>query len=287
MHELTKLFELFEIQETDVLLVHSSLKGLNFPKYININKLIETMISFLYDGTLCMPAFDYMNVIDAHKTWSIDKSSGMGIISEIFRQKFATHRSNNPTHSIACIGTKAEFITSQPLTDKRIGPFGNYCFSLDSAFDKLYQLKAKILFLGVDTRKNTFKHYVEYKFVNDVINSMKDVSIKQDAVSELLTYDYILNNSIKIPDGEVVPKKTGKVWPWSDSKDMENEMIELGILKSQKFNNTEVYLIDNSYVFSNWLYNKFYKEQAYINEAAKLWAKKYIDIIKERGKTEC
>lgn len=278
MTELVKLFESFGIKKTDVLLVHSSLKGLGFSKYIDIDKFIGTMVSFLHNGTLCMPVFDYMNVIDAHKTWSIDKPSKLGIVSEIFRKKFATHRSDNPTHSVACIGTKAELITAQPsIQNKRIGPFGNYCFSVDSAFDRLYWLKAKILFLGVNIRKNTFKHYVEYKFINDVINGIKDASKRQDAVSELLTYDYILNNSVKIPDREVVPKHNGKIWPWSDSLDMENELLELGILTTQKFNNTNVYLIDNSYDFSNWLYNKFYEKQEYMNEAAKLWVKKYIN----------
>ena len=280
MSKLIELFESFGIKQTDTLLVHSSLSGMNFEEYVDLDSLVETMILYLHEGTLCMPTFDYMNVIDAHKTWHINKPSGMGIISEIFRKKFATHRSDSPTHSVSCIGVNAEFITKQPsIATKRIGPFGDFCFSSDSAFDKLYQLKAKILFLGVDIRKNTFKHYVEYKFVNDMLNDIKDISKKETAISELLTYDYILNDSVVIPVGEVVPKRLGKIWPWSDSKDMEINMIEIGILKYREFNNKKVYLIDNAYIFSNWLYNSFYYEQSYMNETARWWIKKQIDNI--------
>lgn len=166
-------FKKLGIQAGDTLLVHSSLKSLGW-----VNGAASTVIRALLEvlgenGTLVMPThsgdlsdpaqwqnppvpqawwkdiYETMPAFDIHLT----ETRGMGRIPELFRNLPGVRRSFHPQLSFAAYGKHAEFITNNhPLTPS---------LGMESPLGKLYQLKAKVLLLGVGYDSCTSFHLAE------------------------------------------------------------------------------------------------------------------------------
>ena len=66
---------------------------------------------------------------------------------------------------------QAKYLTeTHGQTGKRIGCSGDTAFSADSPWQKMYDLGAKILFIGVGLEANTFHHFAEAVFAEEIIN---------------------------------------------------------------------------------------------------------------------
>ena len=79
--------------------------------------------------------------------------SQVGAISDALWRRPKAHRSTHPTHGIAAIGRRAEELVrghEKTSTFGKEGPYGRYV-----------EWGAKILFLGVDLRRNTTLHAIE------------------------------------------------------------------------------------------------------------------------------
>lgn len=161
------------INKNDILLVHSSLSSLGWVcggAQAVITALINAVGS---DGTLVMPAhsgewsdptqwrkppvpkewiqtiYDNMPAFDPE----ISPTRGMGRIAELFRTFPNTIRSNHPHVSFCANGKYVTYITKKhPLTPQ---------LGMDSPLGKLYNLKAKVLLLGVDYNSCTSFHLAE------------------------------------------------------------------------------------------------------------------------------
>ena len=163
------------ICEGDILLVHSSFKSLG-----PVDGGAETVIAGLMDalgtgGTLVLPTFAQKNFSEAYETWYMDKPSDTGWLTEYFRTRPGSYRSDQATHSVAAAGAKAQWLTqTHGHTHKRFGNMGDTPFSNDSPWEKMYQENAKMLMLGVDPRYTTFRHYAEYVYVNELLARVKD-----------------------------------------------------------------------------------------------------------------
>ncbi|MEG0483072.1 MAG: AAC(3) family N-acetyltransferase [Acinetobacter sp.] len=169
IHDLQKL----GLKHGDTVIVHSSLSALgwvNGGAIAVIKALLETVGS---KGNVCMPAHsshisdpanwnqppvpeswiqtirDTMPVFEATTTPTRD----MGQIAELFRTWPKVVRSDHPFASFCAIGPAAEEITKEHVLDD---PFGE-----QSPLAKLYQLKAKVLLLGVDFNRCTALHLAE------------------------------------------------------------------------------------------------------------------------------
>jgi aminoglycoside 3-N-acetyltransferase len=161
------------IDNGDILLVHSSLSSLGW-----VCGGAQTIIMALLnvvgkDGTLVMPAHsgDWGDPAEwqnppVPKEWiqiiydnmpayepQITPTRGMGRIAELFRIFPDTVRSNNPLLSFCASGRFAMHITeNHPLTPQ---------LGMDSPLGKMYNLKAKVLLLGVGYDSCTSFHLAE------------------------------------------------------------------------------------------------------------------------------
>lgn len=165
------------IKAGDCVFCHASLKNIGMVEN-GPDTVIDAFLEILGDtGTLAMPAlcrYDWknkpMDVIT--KTWNIrTQPTFTGLIPETFRQRQNVKRSDNPTHSVAAFGHMATFITADHK-NAYIGanaenavdrpPWASRgAFGPDSPWDKLYQINAKYMFLGVDFNVCTMFHHVQ------------------------------------------------------------------------------------------------------------------------------
>ena len=183
--DIIKSFKELGVLETDVLLVHSSLKSLGFVDG-GAETVIEALKEVVCDGTLVMPALRQKNFENAYIDWNVNTTpSDVGLITETFRKSQGVLRSNQETHSVCAFGKDAKYITEAHSTGKtRHCVFGKYAFGYNSPWERMIELGAKVAFIGVDMTYNTFKHYCEYKNANDIIDRLPD-DIKQQAIDEL------------------------------------------------------------------------------------------------------
>ncbi|MHA1591662.1 MAG: aminoglycoside N(3)-acetyltransferase [Candidatus Heimdallarchaeaceae archaeon] len=168
-------FKKLGLKAGDIVIVHSSMSKIGWiagTSVAVVNALMEVLSP---EGTLVMPTMTSDNtdpenwknppVPDDWKQTIRDNmpayhpdystSRGMGRISETFRSYPSVLRSNHPQSSFVAWGKYKEEICSQhDLTP---------CFGENSPLEKLYNLKAKILLLGVDHGNNTSLHYAECK----------------------------------------------------------------------------------------------------------------------------
>ncbi len=158
------------IQHGDTVIVHSSLKSLghveNGPDTV-IDALLETLGD---DGTLVMPALAMKNFAHAYEEWSMDRPSDAGLITEVFRKRPGVLRSDQETHSVTAFGKKAKALTDgHKAFGPRTGKYGDYAFSKSSPWQKMYDMNAGMLFIGVLLDKCTMKHLAEYMFVEEIL----------------------------------------------------------------------------------------------------------------------
>lgn len=163
------------IQPGDTVLIHSSFKSMG-----TVEGGAETVISGFLDvlgeeGTLVFPTLVQKDFDQAYDTWHIDKHSDVGYLTNYFRKREGSIRSDQATHSVAASGKYAAYLTeTHGHTHKRFGCYGDTPFSADSPWEKMYQMDTKTIFLGVEPVKATFRHLAEYMYVNELLDSVKD-----------------------------------------------------------------------------------------------------------------
>ncbi|NLM86082.1 MAG: AAC(3) family N-acetyltransferase [Clostridiales bacterium] len=142
------------VKPQDTLLMHSSMKAIG-PVEGGAEAVLDALTGYLKGGTLVLPTLswkiidDKPPVFDARKTPSI-----VGLLTETFRKRPGIVRSLHPTHSVAAIGSKADFIVSEDHLNTT--PCGER-----SAWHKLMELNGKILMAGCGLNRCTFIHGVE------------------------------------------------------------------------------------------------------------------------------
>src|SRR5262249_44976043 len=95
------LLRRFEVPSDGVLIVHSAVARLGRQGY-RAEGIIEALLEHMQRGNLFMPTMTWRTVTVKHPTWDeIATPSHTGVLSEIFRKRYATARSIHPTHSVA------------------------------------------------------------------------------------------------------------------------------------------------------------------------------------------
>lgn len=143
------------VQPAMTLMVHSSLGRVGWTEGGPI-AVIEVLLDVLGPrGTLVMPA-ESPQLADPANTQLFDPQTTpttMGAIPETFRSYPGTLRSNHPLGSVCANGHRAREITAQHALELYEGR--------GTPFEKLYELDAWTLLLGVGFNRCTSLHYAE------------------------------------------------------------------------------------------------------------------------------
>jgi len=196
--DLLKVLKKSGIKQGDTVLMHSrlfSLGVLEEDAVSNIPKVIAESFSEVLGskGTLAVPTFFY-EYARKSRPFYIDSrlvSKEMGKIAEYVLNLKGTVRSINPVFNISANGFKAKYI----CRGKNASAFGK-----DSAWDRLSELNAKMIFLGVSpTEAMTYVHYIEHRYgvphayhkyyITPVYKNDKEQDFKISAFVRYLDYD--------------------------------------------------------------------------------------------------
>ncbi|MBQ5800274.1 MAG: AAC(3) family N-acetyltransferase [Clostridia bacterium] len=225
----------FGIEKDSMLIVHSSLKALG-----KIDGGAETVISALEEtvsyGTLVLPTISQKNFSTVFEDWSMDRPSDVGYITEVFRLQDGSLRSDDPTHSVAARGKHAaELVGGDIKAGPRIGRYGSYAFAHESTWERMYQsrerygVKCYVILWGVSMHSLTFKHLVEYRFIEEVLNKISDPVKKKEIEDGLIHYNGSSEN---------------RTWPYCHSDYLDELLKKEGISKVIKVGEGEILCAD-------------------------------------------
>ena len=238
------------LRQGDIVLVHSSLKSFGYVEG-GADTVIDAFLEVVGEtGTLVMPTLSIKNFDHVYEEWSLDRPSDVGLITETFRKRKGVLRSNQETHSVAAFGLKAEEITG---SHKSYGPiygiFGDYSFGYSSPWQKMYDMNGKVVFLGVNMRKNTFKHFVEYRFVENLLDNVTDVD-KRAELKSRVRYHTAVNGK------DVV---CGSIWPIYEGADMKEVLDKNNMITKSTCGEALLQCIDIKET-CDFTYNLLHKE---------------------------
>jgi len=215
----------FEFEDDAIILTHSSLKALG-----RIEKgalgVISSISASVARGTLVFPTLSQKNWSTVYEDWTLDRPSDVGAISEAFRTMEGSLRSDNETHSVSARGKNALDIVSGHRTGPiRWGIFGDLCFSENSPWQRMFEsrerygVRAYVLFWGVSMRYNTYKHFSEYRFVEELLSNIKDPAMREKIKGELHHYPYsnVTEDTVR--------------WPFYSSFDFQETLLREGIAR--------------------------------------------------------
>ncbi len=265
--DIVKAYHECGINVGDIVLTHSSLKSFG-----KVEGGAQTVIEAVEKavgptGTVVFPTFVQRDFDNAYKNWNKETSpSDVGYVTEVFRLQPGSLRSDQATHSVAARGRMAaELVNGHTDYGPRMGVFGDYCFAYSSPWQKMYLWKAKIVFAGVSTLYNTFKHFVEYSFVEETLLSISDINKRCDAMSELSVYD---NPKRKWPKG---------VWPFHDATVTESALEQAGILGHSRCGNSNLICL-GAVKYVDFVLEMFRKSPGqFINDEFCNWLEKYTE----------
>ncbi len=223
LKSLTKDLKELGIQPGMTLLTHSSLSSLGWVCGGAVT-VIQALMKANNSGTIIMPTFsyeysdpsqwenppvpeDWENKIKANMPAynpKVAPTRGVGKIPEIFRNWPGVKRSSHPTASFAAGGKFAKEIIKDHSLDYPLGE--------NSPLSRLYDLNAKVLFLGTGFDTNTCFHLGEYRAPDYeeieqgapvleedervVWKSFKDIELFSDKFEEI-GQEFKANNHVK------------------------------------------------------------------------------------------
>ena len=225
IHSLQKL----GLNKGDCVLVHSSFKSMGAIEggADTVIKAFQTVIG--EEGTLVFPTLCSNDWEHVFENWHLDAPSDVGYLTNYFRKLPGALRSNHATHSVAAIGRQAAYITeTHGQSGLRYGPFGSAAFSADSPWEKMHALNAKIVMIGTNFNKSTFCHYVEYCFMEDVINRIRTREDFPQLLEKIWTYGKAFDDCI---------------WPMIRGSEVQGVLHERNLLGRCICNNAEVMMV--------------------------------------------
>ena len=203
----------------DLVLVHSSLSNLG--RIQNGEAAVVGAFEALLgpQGTLVFPTLSQRDFVHSYETWHLDKPSDTGAITEYFRKLPGARRSDQATHSVAARGRLAGALTCEHTAyGPRYGIFGDYAFSRSSPWQKMYDWNGKVVFLGVTMRVNTFKHFMEYRIVDEALARIKNESDRQRLKDKIWDFRHYGNHA-------------DKIWPFHKGEQLQAALEQAGLLR--------------------------------------------------------
>lgn len=151
---LLPILQRFRVPRDGVLVVHSAI-GLLSRQGFRAEAIIEALLDHVAGGNLFMPTMTWRSVTLSNPVWDEMKTpSHTGVLTEIFRTRYATARSIHPTHSVAGSGPAAPLLLSRHHVDST-PVSGNSPYGLMRDYD------AYVLMIGVGLECCTAIHLPE------------------------------------------------------------------------------------------------------------------------------
>lgn len=219
------------LQCTDALMVHSSMKAIG-PVEGGADTVVDALLEYFEQGLVMVPTHTWKQMSEEYNVFDPSTEPAcVGIIPNIFRTRQGVVRSLHPTHSIAAYGVGAEeYVQGEENLTTPCAPGG--------CWERLREINAKILLVGVTHARNTFIHSVEEVF--DVPERFTD---KPTAFQ------------VKMPDGSL--KKVNMYRHYNPNTDHISESFdkmldgyfETGAAKRVKFGDADCILCDAEKLF--------------------------------------
>ncbi|UTW51650.1 AAC(3) family N-acetyltransferase [bacterium SCSIO 12827] len=147
-------FSRFGVPRDSTLFVHSSFKACGREGGDPVN-VLEAMLEYMAPGTLMLPTMSWRFVKPSDPFFDELKTpSNVGILTEIFRTRYADGRSIHPTHSVAAKGKDAAALLDGHHLDD------TPC-SANSPFGRLCQADGWVVMFGISMDCCTLIHHVE------------------------------------------------------------------------------------------------------------------------------
>lgn len=213
------------IRPLETLLVHSSMKALGEVEG-GADTVLDAFSEFLAPGLLVLPTHTWDQINADYNVFDVvNEPSCVGVLTNIFRQRPGVIRSWHPTHSVAALGKDAEEFVQGEET------FDTPC-PREGCWGKLYDRKAKVLFLGAKLTSNTLIHGVE----------------EWMGIPRRLSLDYQALK-IRTPNGRLLDRPMRRhASPISDLSDnydkLEDPLLFKGIARRGKIGDADSVLID-------------------------------------------
>lgn len=258
------------VQPGDTVLIHSSFKSLGVVEGGAESIIAGAMDAVGKEGTLVLPTFTQKSFSEAYDSWHLDKHSDTGWLTNYFRKRAGSVRSDQATHSVAAAGRDAKWLTqTHGHTHKRFGNFGDTPFSADSPWEKMYEQNARIVLLGVSPMSITFRHYAEYVYVEGLLQKLENHPEYTLMKDQLWAFN-----------------KPG-VWPHVNNRWVAEQLDDMGLVGHTQCGNAQMLSIEAKpfveFVLEKlrakddrilWIYEEVWNTENWLN-----WRKRYEEII--------
>src|SRR4051812_11477296 len=144
----------FGVPTDAVLVVHSAIGGLSRQGF-RAEAMIDALLAHLKGGTLLMPTMTWRTVTPQNPVFDeLNTPSHTGVLTEVFRTRYASARSLHPTHSAAGVGPLAKTLLSTHH-------LGTTPVPASSPYALMRDYPAYILFFGIGLEMCTAIHHPE------------------------------------------------------------------------------------------------------------------------------
>jgi aminoglycoside 3-N-acetyltransferase len=222
----------------DIVMFHSSLSSMGHVCG-GANSVIEGFRQAVGpEGTVAVPTLWWDGSQDL-AAWDYDHSpSYPGIITEVFRQRPDSIRSDNPTHSVSAIGPRAAELTADHgKWGLRPCMFGDEAFAAASPWERLYQWNAHYCFLGVDFTVNTMAHNGQCRLIEWALQQAppdRRADLDQRVSRFATTVEYYRQSRAGLTP------TVAFVWPMFDFRLMGEHLAELGLVRFGKIGSATI-----------------------------------------------
>ena len=141
----------------EAIMVHSSMKSIGEVEG-GADTVVDVFMEFFKDGLFMTPTHTWAQMSEEYNIFDPAKEPAcVGILPNLFMKRDGVVRSLHPTHSMAVYGKDAEtYIRGEENCTTPCTPGG--------CWDRLRDIDAKILLIGVNHIRNTYIHSIEEVF---------------------------------------------------------------------------------------------------------------------------
>lgn len=214
------------ILPTDTVLIHTSLRAVG-PVEGGAEGFLDAFCEYLSEGLFLVPTHTWSNVNRGNPVYDVSATVPcIGTVPRIAAFRPDGIRSLHPTHSIWAHGKGAEAFIRNEENAASPAPVG-FCW------DRLADVQAKILLIGVGHNRNTFIHSVDER------------ACLPDRIAAEAYPVTILDRDGNRLNREMRPHKCSRSNDVSQFYvNFEKPLVELGVQTYGKLNNADVKIVD-------------------------------------------